>query len=347
MSREDKKLSDAMRLFEALSGVDEELLIKADGKMPETEISKKKKIFAFSGSKIRLAASLAAAASLFLVVGAVWTGAPMLNGKKSAETAAMTKDEMMTVPTASSANDTVEVVEEAMSEETMAGGLLIESTEETESKAGSSTGKRADSTVGAESGKSSNMELESQKAEETDGGKDALTDVSEGIKPDDRVKLTEAQAQAVEVLGSCVPTNLPKGYVWETAKASVNAKTKTYESLFLCWTRGMDSIMITVSLIEPDSITLTDITKKETYDVSLYEIPYVETVPEEYRQIFDTPVFAAEDLSLELVESRMKAIQDSGDTDTPRGKFSILYPEGILLDFNGDGTAEEIWEMLR
>ena len=332
MSREEQKLLGAMKLFEALSGVDEELLAKADADESVAGAKEKKRIL--GGSKVRLASALAVAASLFLAVGALWAGMPMLNGKKSAETATMTMKELVTMTADSAADITEELAEEALQEGTLAedafaGGTLKEEAEiEAEGN-------------GSVKGNSGN------RAEEMKGEKDVITDVSDGMKPDDRVELTEEQARATEGLGSYIPTNLPEGYIWETAKAAVNAGTGTCESLFLCWSKGMDSIMITISFVDPADITLTDITKKETYDVSLYEIPYAETVPEEYRQSFDNPVFGAGNLSLELIKSRMKVVADSGDTDTPRGNFSIIYPEGILLDFNGDGTAEEIWEMLR
>ena len=41
----------------------------------------------------------------------------------------------------------------------------------------------------------------------------------------------------------------------------------------------------------------------------------------------------------------MKSYDDQGDTDTPRGNFSVLYEGGVLIRFSGRGTAEEIWEM--
>ena len=41
----------------------------------------------------------------------------------------------------------------------------------------------------------------------------------------------------------------------------------------------------------------------------------------------------------------MKSYDDAGDTDTPRGNFSVLYPDGVVVRFNGRGTAQEIWEM--
>lgn len=320
MSREEKKLSGAMRLFEALSGVDEELLAKADVAEEGAERKDKRKIRTFRGSKVRLAACLAAAASLFLVVGAVWSGAPMLNGKKSAETAVMTNGNWSGNTMADSAAE----VTENLAEETF--GVDFEEAVE-EEKAGD---------IG---------NIENKDTSKREEG--AITECVGSIPPDDRVELSEEEAYAAEVLGAYIPSNIPKGYTWESARASVNAKTGDYESIFLCWTKGMDSIMITVSKADVENLVVTDIAHKEAYDVSLYDIPYAETVPEEYRVCFDNPIFMQKDISLDLVQSRMKVVADAGDTGTPRGRFSIIYPEGILLDFNGDGTAEEIWEMLR
>ena len=349
MSREEKKLSGAMRLFEALSDVEEELLAKADGAEGELARKEKTKMITFRGSKVRLAASLAAAASLFLVVGAMWSGAPLLNGKKSAETAAGTAEKWVGNTMADSAAEVTEdPAEEAF------GADLEEVVEEemAEALGGNRIGNTTES-----SKESAEAQKHTQKSEsETDGIEDkdalkreegAITECVGSMAPDDRVELSEEQARDAELLGTYIPSNIPKGYTWESARALTNAKTGEYESIFLCWTKGMDSIMITVSKVDVENLVVTDITKKEVYDVSLYDIPYAETVPEEYKSYFDNPIFAWEDMSLELVQSRMKVVPDSGDTDTPRGDFSIIYPEGILLHFNGDGTAEEIWEMLR
>ena len=116
------------------------------------------------------------------------------------------------------------------------------------------------------------------------------------------------------------------------------------ENLTVCWTRGMDSITLHLERTGNPPATV-DVEKTESYDQRLYEVPYGETVPREYWQTFDNPVFAAEDFGLEIIESRMKSYDDQGDTDTPRGNFGVLYPDGVLARFSGRGTAEEIWEM--
>ncbi len=155
-------------------------------------------------------------------------------------------------------------------------------------------------------------------------------------------KLTEEAARSMEGLGEFIPGKLPQGYAFESACCySGNPET----SLGITWTRGMDSIMLYLSAPEtvPASV---DISKPETYDERLYEIPHAETVPQEYRESMNDPVFAWEDMSLEVVRSRVVAREDAGDTDTPRGNFSVLYSNGVVLRFNGRGTAEEIWELL-
>lgn len=155
---------------------------------------------------------------------------------------------------------------------------------------------------------------------------------------DDRQTITEEQARDSE-LGAYLPHLLPTGYSFESAW------TDDQGQLYLCWTLGMDTIRLSVTYVEAGELETVDISRPETYDVRLYELPYGETVPREYWEIFDNPVFLAEDFSLETVASRMKSYQDTGDTDTPTGRFSVLYSDGILVGFDGDGSAEDIWTM--
>ena len=167
------------------------------------------------------------------------------------------------------------------------------------------------------------------------------TDVGGCPLPPQSQKLMLAQAREDAVLGAYVPTALPAGYAFEEGHRVTESQEP---NLTLCWTRGMDSITLHLERTANPPATV-DVEETESYDQRLYEVPYGETVPEEYRQTFDNPVFAVEDFNLEIVKSRMKSYDDQGDTDTPRGNFSVLYEGGVLIRFNGRGTAEEIWEM--
>lgn len=152
---------------------------------------------------------------------------------------------------------------------------------------------------------------------------------------------TEQEIRSLDMLGAYVPETLPEGYGFTRAYSNLDLDK---ENLTVCWSRGMDSIMLHLEMTD-GTVKTVDVEKPETYDERLYEIPYGETVPDEYRQTFDDPVFALEDFSLESVKSRMLVYEDKGDTATPRGNFRVLYPNGVLASFNGRGTAEEIWDM--
>lgn len=168
-----------------------------------------------------------------------------------------------------------------------------------------------------------------------------------------RRELTLEEAKAKDTIGSYVPSVLPAGYRLESASESTEVKSD--KDLMLTWCRGMDFITLYITdyyaIAKPPQgvaeLAVADLSRPETYDVRLYEIPYCDSVPSEYQEIFDHPVFNASDLSLAVVEARMKSVADRGDTDTPRGNFSVLYGSGVLVRFSGRGTAEEIWEMFQ
>lgn len=153
--------------------------------------------------------------------------------------------------------------------------------------------------------------------------------------------VTEKQARTHELFGGYVPEKLPEGYGFVEAYISGEDEAA---ALVVSWTRGMDSIRVKITMPEKKPTTI-QVDQVETYDEYLYGIPHAETVPEEYWDIFNNPVCAWSDFTLEFVQKRMIAREDAGDTDTPRGNFSVLYPDGVVVYFNGRGTAEEIWEL--
>lgn len=153
-------------------------------------------------------------------------------------------------------------------------------------------------------------------------------------------QLTEEEARAMEILGEYIPNKIPKGYDFESASWSEDEG-----ALSIGWSRGLDDIRLSVKQVK--SCDIVDVNRMELYDVGLYDVPYGESVPKEYLEIFNDPVFAWEDMGLEVIQRRMRSYEDSGDTGTPRGNFGILFPDGVLLKFRGDGTAGQIWDMFQ
>lgn len=330
MSDREKKTDQtqgALRLMEALSGVDQELLLRSE--------YRRKPYWAYGR---------AAAACLALVVVGVlsWNGLRVIwtpeGGTGSSSAGGNGYDSAPMIADVRS-DDTDEL-------ETAAGYAIAED-------AGAGSTEPMDDATKEDLADTETRVQDMEKHKEYDkitnytDGQPEESPMSSGSSEDEVCayprnsikELSEEEARNTEILGACLPKKLPAGYTFKNAQGSDGEITVT-------WTRGMDSIIISVSLAVPESAVTVDVEKPETYDVWLYEIPYGETVPEEYRQVFNDPLFAAEDLSLEVVQSRMKSVRDAGDTDTPRGSFSVLYPNGVVLHFNGRGTADEIWEML-
>lgn len=324
----------AMKLMEALSGVDEELLERCE----ESGVRKKAPI-----PLRRYARGWAAVLCLAVVGVAGWGGYRLVqeNGREMNSEGAYDEAGL----------EEIEVIMEntVPSQEPEAGNQEAAPREAEEGVSGSghaSPNEGGDNGMGADaaekdrpSEESTDKEREEKSDDSTDKQNESVMD--EACMADNTRKLTEAEARAQEVLGGYVPKVLPRGYAFESAVTNPDSPE---ENLRLCWTRGMDSIMLSFTKVENAPITV-DVEKPETYDERLYEVPHAETVPEEYRQSVNHPVFAREDFSLEIIRSRMISYNDSGDTDAPRGNFSVLCSDGVLVVFSGRGTAEEIWEM--
>lgn len=151
---------------------------------------------------------------------------------------------------------------------------------------------------------------------------------------------SQEEIRKLERLGDYIPEIIPAGYVFAEAYSESEEERQKVTAR---WNSGTDFFLLIVE--ETDEIPRTvDVDQPETYDVHLYDFPYAETVPGEYWEVFSNPVFAREDFTLEAVESRMRVCEENGGA-VPEGSFRVLYPEGIVVSFDGRGTAEEIWVM--
>lgn len=110
------------------------------------------------------------------------------------------------------------------------------------------------------------------------------------------------------------------------------------------WSRGYDDVSVTVSLPEgTPTYHLADVNRPEEYDLSLYSIPWCDSVPEEYRDTVNMPTFRAEDMSLAVVESRGHEKDTGGLTFS----FGVLHQSGVLVEYRCDGlTAQAVWELV-
>ena len=154
------------------------------------------------------------------------------------------------------------------------------------------------------------------------------------IVPEEIPELTEqtfdtlVEARAESDFGRYLPSEIPAGF----GDASIY-RFKFQDSNFLTamWSRGMDDLSWVITpYTEEDAHRITSVDDKKNYDLSLYPIPRADSVPDELREIVNDPIFEAEELTLEAVYCRAYKVNDAGDTDGWRMKFSVKYGDVIV-----------------
>lgn len=350
-----RRQEEAMRIMEALSGVDEELLARceAEGTADSVEgtADSLKDAGRLTGRKRKQQGSrswrylsrCAAVLALVAVGAASWSGLRVLQD--------MTVDENASggSPEATALNGFAfdPELEDGLAEDMGLNGNMISESMLAEKDIQGGEDEAVPVPAEAEPGINGADGTGSADGAEITNGLEGTDDLdaireekSESCVTSAARMLTADEARQTDLLGSYVPTALPAGYAFESARYD-----ETTGRLMIWWDKGMDNIMLSFEQVDSGSVETVDIQKPETYDERLYEIPFADTVPEEYRKIFSDPVFARDDFSLEIVRSRVLPYSgDSGDTSVPRGQFSVLY-DSVLVCFNGRGTPEEIWEM--
>jgi len=154
------------------------------------------------------------------------------------------------------------------------------------------------------------------------------------IVPEEIPELTEqmfntlVEAQAEPDFGRYMPSELPAGF-GDAIICRFEFRNSNYLSGM--WSRGMDDLTWVIEPYdEDDAHRLTGVDDKKNYDLSLYPIPRADSVPDELREIVDNPIFEADELTLEAVYCRAYKVNDAGDTNGWRMKFSVKYGDTIV-----------------
>lgn len=149
--------------------------------------------------------------------------------------------------------------------------------------------------------------------------------------------LTEEQARAEAGFGEYLPETLPAGYAFEAAYRELG-EDRNYLSASWCY--GYDNLFVTVykdgdvrGLVHADEI--------EKYDKDYYgeEKP---DVPEEYWDSWSSPLFYAEELTMEVIQRRVSEV-DMGNVYT---HFGVLYPDGTVVRVSTAADEEELPTLL-
>lgn len=158
-------------------------------------------------------------------------------------------------------------------------------------------------------------------------------------------RLDSEESARAEDLGGYLPVDIPRDFAFESAWRELGQGRDT---LSAWWSDGLREVNVIISRPEQKP-QLMDASKPELYDVRLYEIPWADTVPPEASEAgFYNPVFALEDLSEEIVASRIYEVDDAGDVDGYRINFGVWYEDaGVLVEYDAKGlTAEQARELI-
>ena len=170
------------------------------------------------------------------------------------------------------------------------------------------------------------------------------------IVPEEIPELTEqmfdtlTEAKAEPDFGSYLPSEIPAGF----GDASIyRFKFQNSNFLTAMWSKGLDDLSWVVTpYTEEDAHRLTSVDDKENYDLSLYPIPRADSVPDELREIVNDPIFEAEELTLEAVYCRAYKVDDAGDTNGWRMKFSVKYGDVIVSVSTKGVDPEWVYQQL-
>jgi len=177
-----------------------------------------------------------------------------------------------------------------------------------------------------------------------------VSDSIEPVSPETQEILhSQDETQFVPRLGSFVPTNVPAGLSFNNAYVIMNPSVDT---LFISWSSGFEYIGWRITTpTENDLALVVSVDERERFDLNLYPIPRGLTVPPELFEVVQHPVFLAEELTLEVVQTR--AVPDESRIGEVAGaslvqmNFSVLFDDVIIrLDVRGS-SAEQVWEMLQ
>ena len=80
---------------------------------------------------------------------------------------------------------------------------------------------------------------------------------------------------------------------------------------------------------------------KARYDLSLYPIPWSQSVPGDRWETVNDPVFRVEALTPESIQARAYTAYDAGDTGGWHMRFGVLFDDGILIRIETKGVSPE------
>jgi len=154
--------------------------------------------------------------------------------------------------------------------------------------------------------------------------------------------LTLDEALSDPDFGALLPQNIPSGMEFGTGARIVNPDTN---SLSADWSKPWES-SLSWSISEATDFDMARVISPEDrhkYDISLYTIPWMDSVPPEYINYLNDPLFLLEDITRDVLQAR---VDESRMVRGLRMNFGVLVGD-IVIRISTDGlTVDKILDML-
>ncbi|MCI8350885.1 MAG: hypothetical protein HFJ86_06925 [Oscillospiraceae bacterium] len=156
--------------------------------------------------------------------------------------------------------------------------------------------------------------------------------------------LTLEIARGLEPFGQYLPQTGPEGFREESVR---RYRDENSDFLSVLWTKEWSPEELSWRVERYDEAMagrVTAVEDRENYDMGVYFLPLTDSVPEELWEIVDHPIFRAEELTLEAVQSRV--IPGTEGDDGARMSFGVKYGD-MVVEVNAKGiSAEWVYERL-
>ncbi|MCL2494601.1 MAG: hypothetical protein FWE98_02955 [Oscillospiraceae bacterium] len=154
---------------------------------------------------------------------------------------------------------------------------------------------------------------------------------------DERITLEEAYADPD--FGAYIPKTFPESLAVDNARRFIN---QSLNSLYIFGKpKGIGQVFWSVhKFTEYDLANIVSLEEREKYDIALYpEAGWMIAVPKEFSQVFQHPIFRAEDMSFETVMTRTY----NGSVKS----FGVLIDDIVVAIDSYAVSPEQAWEMLQ
>lgn len=169
------------------------------------------------------------------------------------------------------------------------------------------------------------------------GGNADLTPLCSPAVPELRDDaLTESESYNEPDFGAYLP-KVPVSYQFNNGRRFINQED---DYLLASWSHGYNDVWVKISkLKEQDLQRLVAPEDTQLYDMSLYPIPWADSMPSDTREIIENPIFKIEDLTADMLKMR-EYISGERSKDCVSMSFSVLYND-IIVEIYAKGLSSE------